>query len=213
MISMIDDGTVLYVNDSSTKNEPCKLEVSIKNEADFESKIHKHLIKSETYRYYAIERTKSKDITKDVDTTVIIPNMIELMNKWIDWRKEVETKMCEVEKNIYEDKKQKMNWRLIASQNLKVVVKGLEEKDPVKYIAENMPGIKGKTFAMDAAKYICDQKVISLQKIDQDKIKKDIIDFGNHIKSLENDIAHIENVVLRELDNLKPFYKERMLKV
>lgn len=213
MISMIDDGTVLYVNDSSTKNEPCKLEVSIKNEADFESKIHKHLIKSETYRYYAIERTKSKDITKDVDTTVIIPNMIELMNKWIDWRKEVETKMCEVEKNIYEDKKQKMNWRLIASQNLKVVVKGLEEKDPVKYIAENMPGIKGKTFAMDAAKYICDQKVISLQKIDQDKIKKDITDFGNHIKSLENDIAHIENVVLRELDNLKPFYKERMLKV
>ena len=66
---------------------------------------------------------------KLVDTNVIIPNMIDLMNMWIDWRKEVETKMCEVEKSIYEDKKQKMNWRLIATQNLKVVVKGLEEKD------------------------------------------------------------------------------------
>ena len=213
MISMIDDGTVLYVNDSSTKTEACKLEVMLKSETDFESKIHKHLIKSESYRYYAIERTKSKDVSKDVDTKVLIPNMIELMNKWIDWRKEVETKMCEVEKNIYEDKKQKMNWRLLASQNLKVVVKGLEEKDPIKYIAENMPGLKGKSFANDAAKYICDQKVISLQKTDQNKIKQDITDFTAHIKDLENDIAHIENVVIRELDKLKPFYRDRMLKV
>lgn len=210
---MIDDGTVLYVNDSSTKTEACKLEVMLKSEADFESKIHKHLIKSESYRYYAIERTKSKDVSKDVDTKVLIPNMIELMNKWIDWRKEVETKMCEVEKNIYEDKKQKMNWRLLASQNLKVVVKGLEEKDPIKYIAENMPGLKGKSFANEAAKYICDQKVISLQKTDQNKIKQDITDFTAHIKDLENDIAHIENVVIRELDKLKPFYRDRMLKV
>ena len=185
----------------------------LKNESDFESKIHKHLIKTENYRYYAIERTKSKDITKDVETKVLIPNMIDLMNMWVDWRKEVETKMCEVEKGIYEDKKQKMNWRLLASQNLKVVVKALEEKDPVKYIAENMPGLKGKSFAMEAAKYICDQKVISLQKTDQDKIKKDIADYASHIKELENDIAHIDNVVIRELDKLKPFFRDRMLKV
>ena len=89
----------------------------------------------------------------------------------------------------------------------------MEEKDPIKYIAENMPGLKGKPFATDAAKYICDQKVISLQKTDQDKIKKDIIDFTNHIKDLDNDIAHIDNVVIRELDKLKPFYRDRMLKI
>ena len=213
MISLIDDGVVLYVNDSSTKDEPCKLEVTLKNEADFESKIHKHMIKSVSYRYYAIERNKSKDITKDVDTKVIMPNMVDLMNMWVDWRKEVETKMCEAEKKIYEDKKQKSNWRLIASQNLKIVIKGLEEKDPVKYIAENMPGLKGKPFAMEASRYICDQRVISLQKTDQDKIKKDILDYTSHIKDLDNDIAHIDNVVIRELDKLKPFYRDRMLKV
>ena len=139
--------------------------------------------------------------------------MIELMNKWIDWRKDIETKMCEVEKNIEEDKKQKCDWRLIASQNIKVIVKGLEEKDPIKYIAENMPGLKGKSFAMDAAKYICDQRVISLQKIDQDKIKTDIKEHENNIKTLEYDIAHIDDVVIRELDKLKPFYTERKLKI
>ena len=211
---MIDDKVVIYVNDSSTKDEPCKLEVLFANEDDFEKKIHKHLIKSESYRYYAIEREPSKDIEKDIDTKVIMPNnLIELMNMWIDWRRSVETKMCEAEKKIEEDKKQKSEWRLLASQNIKVIVKGLEEKDPVKYIAENMPGIKGKKWAIEAAKYICDQRVISLQKIDQTKISNDIKEHENNIKNLDYDIANIDDVIIRELDKLKPFYKERKLKL
>lgn len=213
MISLIDEKVVIYVNDSSTKDEPCKLEVLLSNEEDFEKKIHKHLIKSVSYRYYAIEREKSNDVEKDVDTKVIMPNLVELMNMWVNWRKKVETKMCEVEKKITEEKKQKLDWRLLASQNLKVVVKGLEDKDPINYIAENMPGLKGKTFATDAAKYICDQRVISLQKVDQDKIKNEIQDNVKHIKELENDIANIDDVVIRELDKLKPFYRDRKLKV
>ena len=183
------------------------------NEDDFEKKIHKHLIKSVSYRYYAIEREKSNDVEKDVDTKVIMPNMVELMNMWVNWRKDVETKMCEVEKKLTEERKQKLDWRLLASQNLKVVVKGLEDKDPIKYIAENMPGLKGKTFANEAAKYICDQRVISLQKVDQDKIKNEIQDNVKHIKELEHDIANIDDVVIRELDKLKPFYRDRKLKV
>lgn len=213
MMSLIDDKVVIYVNDCSTKTEPCKLEVLINNEEDFEKKIHKHLIKSESYRFYAIEREKSKAIEKDIDTKILIPNMLELMNMWVDWRKDIETKMCQVEKKLTEEKKQKADWRLIASNNLKIVVKGLEDKDPVKYIAENMPGIKGTKSAIEAAKYICDQRVISLQKIDQDKMKKDIKDYEQHIKDLDNDIAHIDDVVIRELDKLKPFYRDRMLKV
>lgn len=211
MISLIDSGVVIYVNDSSTKEEPCKLEVLLKSESDFEAKIHKHLMTTKSYRYYAIERHKSKDVSKDIDTNVLIPNMVELMYKWVEWRKAVETKMCKMEVDLYEDKKQKSNWRLIASQNLKVVIKALETDNPIKYISENMPNIKGKPYAKEAAKYICDQKVISLQKIDQAKITKDITDYTNRIKALENDIKNIDNVVIRELDRLKPYFKDRKL--
>ena len=213
MISLIDDKVVIYVNDCSTKTEPCKLEVLINNEQDFEKKIHKFLIKSESYRFYAIEREKSNVVEKDIDTKILIPNMLELMNMWVDWRKDIETKMCQVEKKLTEEKKQKADWRLIASNNLKILVKGLEDKDPIKFIAENMPGIKGTKTAIEAAKYICDQRIITLQKIDQDKMKKDIKDYEQHIKDLDNDIAHIDDVVIRELDKLKPFYRDRMLKV
>lgn len=211
MVTMIDDGDVISVNDCSTKNDPCRLEVLLKSEEVFEKKIHKQIIKSESYRFYAIERTKSNEVEKDVDTRVIIPNMLELMNDWIDWRKDVETKVCQTEKTETEEKKWKSELRLLASQNLKIVIKALESEDPIKYLAENLPGLKGASNALEGAKYICDQRVIALQKIDQEKMKTDISDYETRIKELQHDIDHIDEVVLRELDKFKKFYKDRKL--
>lgn len=212
MDSLIDENIVLYVNDSSTKTDPCKLEVLIKSEEDFNKKVKKYLTVSESYRFYAIERKKSAEVEKDVDTEVLIPNMVDLMNMWVDWRKEVETQMCNVEKNLTLDKKQKAEWRLLASKNLKTIVKALESEDPVVYLTENLQGLKGSPNALEGAKYICDQRVISLRKVDQAKTEADIADLQKHIDELDHDIAHIDEVVIRELDKLKPFFHERKLK-
>ena len=212
MTDLIDEGVVIYVNDSSTKNDPCKLEVMLKNEADFESKIHKYLIISKSYRFYAIERVKSDEIGKDVDTRILVPNMMDLMNSWLDWRKEIETKMCVTEKQLTEEKLWKAYLRLLASKHINVIMEGLKSDDPIKYIAENLPQLKGTRRALEGSKYICDQKVISLQKIDQNKTNEDINEFKKRIAELENDINNIDQVVLRELDKLKPFYKPRVLK-
>lgn len=213
MTDLIDDGIVIYANDSSTKSEACKLEVTIKNESDFEKYIHKHLIKQVNYRFYAIERTKSNDITKDIETKVLVPNMVDLMYDWLEWRKTVETKMCQVEKNLVEDKCWKAYLKLLASKHLNIIMDALKTKDPISYVAENLPKLKGTDRALEGAKYICDQKIISLQQIDQDKISKDINECKVKISELINDINNIDQVVLRELDKLKPFYKERTLKV
>ena len=212
MTDLIDKGIVLYVNDSSTKTEPCKLEITIKNEADFEKEIHKQLIKTVSYRFYVIERTKSEDATKDVDTKVIVPNMIDLMNDWLDWRRDIETKMCKMEKKQYEDKCWRAFLRLLASKHINVVMEGLKSSDPIKYIAENLPKLKGTPRALDGARYICDQRVISLQQIDQSKMEQDIVDFRAKIAELDDDINNIDRVVLRELDKLKPFFRDRRLK-
>lgn len=213
MDSLIDENVVLYVNDSSTKTDPCKLEVLIKSKEDFEKKIKKHLICSESYRFYAIERKKSTEVEKDVDTSVLIPNMVDLMNMWVDWRKDVETQMCKVEKTLTTEKKQKAEWRLLASKNLKTIVKALETENPVDYLANNLTGLKGSPNALEGAKYICDQRVISLQKVDQEKTEADIAEHQKHIEELDYDIAHIDEVVIRELDKLKPFFRDRKLKV
>lgn len=213
MMELIDEGVVLYVNDSATKDQVCKLEVMFKNEEDFESKIHKHLIKSQSYRYYAVERTKSTSEEKDIDTKIISTNILELMQRWLDWRREVETKMCIAEKTVYETKCWNAYLRLLASKHVNIVMEALKSKSPVDYIAENMPQIKGTKRAVEAAKYICDLKIIAIQQIDQDKMNNDINDYRKRIADLEADINDIDNVVSRELDKLKVFYKPRTLKI
>ena len=213
MMELIDEGVVLYVNDSATKDQTCKLEVMFKNEEDFESKIHKHLIKSQSYRYYAVERTKSASEEKDIDTKIISTNILELMQKWLDWRREIETKMCIAEKTVYETKCWNAYLRLLASKHVNIVMEALKSKSPVDYIAENMPQIKGTKRAVEAAKYICDLKIIAIQQIDQDKMNKDINDYRKRIADLDADINDIDKVVLRELDKLKVFYKPRTLKI
>ena len=213
MMELIDEGVVLYVNDSATKDQVCKLEVMFKNEEDFESKIHKHLIKSQSYRYYAVERTKSTSEEKDIDTKIISTNILELMQRWLDWRREVETKMCIAEKTVYENKCWNAYLRLLASKHVNIVMEALKSKSPVDYIAENMPQIKGTKRAGEAAKYICDLKIIAIQQIDQDKMNKDINDYRKRIADLEADINDIDKVVSRELDKLKVFYKPRTLKI
>ena len=213
MMELIDEGVVLYVNDSATKDQVCKLEVMFKNEEDFESKIHKHLIKSQSYRYYAVERTKSTSEEKDIDTKIISTNILELMQRWLDWRREVETKMCIAEKTVYENKCWNAYLRLLASKHVNIVMEALKSKSPVDYIAENMPQIKGTKRAVEAAKYICDLKIIAIQQIDQDKMNKDINDYRKRIADLEADINDIDKVVSRELDKLKVFYKPRTLKI
>ena len=139
--------------------------------------------------------------------------MLDLMKMWIDWRKEVEIKMCKIEKDLYLDKEKKSQWKLLASINLKTVMKGLESPNPIEYLANNLAELKGKKDAIEGAKYICDQKVISLQRTDQQKIKNDISSYQQKIKQLDYDISNIDKVVLRELDNLKEFYRDRKLKV
>lgn len=213
MMELIDKGIVVYVNDSASKTETCKLEVVFKNEADFEKEIHKHLIKSCSYRYYALERTKSKSEEKDVDTKVLTGNILDLMKRWIEWRRDIETKMCVAEKQEYEDKCWRAYLRLLASKHINIVMDALKSDNPIKYIAENMPQIKGTKRATEAAKYIGDLKIISIQQIDQAKMSKDIGEFKKHIDELNDDINNIDRVILRELEKLKPFYKDRMLKI
>ena len=213
MMELIDEDIVLYVNDSATKDQSCKLEVMFKNEEDFEKHIHKHLVKTQSYRYYAVERTKSKSEEKDIDTRIISTNLLELMQKWLAWRRIVETEMCQAEKAVYEAKCWHAYLRLLASKHVNIVMEALKSKSPIDYIAENMPHIKGTKRATEAAKYICDLKIISIQQIDQDKMNKDIEDYRKRMAELDADINDIDRVILRELEKLKVFYRPRMLKI
>lgn len=220
MISLIDEGIVLYVNDSSSKDDPYKLEVILKNKDYFYTHIEKYLIKSETYIFYALERNKSESIEKDIDIEVLTPNMVDLMIMWIDWRRDVETKMISIDLVNTELSKFRTELKLHASQHIDIIMKALNQDQilPSEYLVEKLPMLiklakTDKEKALDGAEYLGDQKIFSLRKLDQPKLEKDIIEYENYIIQLNNDLSNIDEVIIRYLNELKPWFKERKVKV
>ena len=216
MMTYIKEGHVVYVNDSANKNEKVKLEVLIKSKDFFESKIKKMLSKSCNYRFYAIKRNKSTSIDKDVQVDVLVPNMVELMIDWIDYRKEIETKMTKREIELTTDKVNHLLVKADAVQHLDVIKDALESADPVKHVLANLPFLcnlhaTNAKLAKELAEYLMDQKLSSIRKLDLAKINKELADNNKRIAELNTDLADISKVVLRELDKLKQFYKPRML--
>lgn len=218
MTDFIKEGTVVYANDSSSKTEKCKLEVVIKTKEFFDAKIKKLLTKSVSYRFYAIQRNKSTVVDKDVQVDVLVPNMLELMNAWIDWRKEIETKMTNRELKLTHDKEVRLRTKESAVQNLTVVKDALESTDPVKHILSNLPYLvtlatTNKAEAKECAEYLMDQKLNAIRKLDAKKLSDEIAECVTKTAELNTDLSDISKVVVRELDKLKKFYKPRTLTI
>lgn len=216
MIKLIDQDIVIYANDCSTKDNPCRLEIMLKRPEFFEEHIHKHIQKTVNYRYYAIKRKKSESADKDVEVEILVPNLLDLMNDWLDWRKSVETKMINRDISVNHNKHIRTLTKLSAVNNLDIVKTALESDDPVNYIATNLPFLikhDNKEEIQMCSEYLMDQKLLSLRKLDKNKLESDIQECIDNEKRLNDDLNNINRVVLRELDNLSKFYKPRVLKI
>ena len=214
MIKLIDEKLVIYANDASTKDNACNFEVLFTGEDTFEKKIHKHLICSQNIQYYALDRRKSKTPElRDVDTVLLKKNLIEYMQIWLDWRREIEGKILGVKKREIEDKIFHSMCRVKAAENLDVIKKALEADDTNKYIVEHLAFFKNHPRANEGAEYISDLKIGSLKKVDIAKVNKEIQGYQKDLEQIEDDRNNIDRVISKKLDSLKDFFKPRMLKV
>lgn len=218
MIKLMDekvdgDKMVQYANDASTKEKPYNFEVMFVGTDTFEKKIHKHLICSSPVQYYALDRQRSKNPElRDIDTKLLKLSLIDYMKIWLDWRREVESKLLNRDREILTEKIFKSKCRQDAAENLDVIKKALEADDTVKYIAEKLPFLKRHKRAVEGAEYIADLKLSSLKKVDIQKVIAEINGFEKTIEEIDSDLQNIDRVVSRKLDGLKPFFKPRMLK-
>lgn len=218
MIKLMDekvdgDKMVQYANDASTKEKPYNFEVMFVGTDTFEKKIHKHLICSSPVQYYALDRQRSKNPElRDIDTKLLKLGLIDYMKIWLDWRREVESKLLNRDREILTEKIFKSKCRQDAAENLDVIKKALEADDTVKYIAEKLPFLKKHKRAVEGAEYIADLKLSSLKKVDIQKVIAEINGFEKTIEEIDSDLQNIDRVVSRKLDGLKPFFKQRMLK-
>lgn len=221
MGKLAEQDLIVKANNAGTRTEPNRIEVEFKNPIVFEKNIKKQLEKSVTYQFYALERTKSNDEEKDVDVEIKTPNIIDVMQMWLDWRRVVETQMLKLDlKNnrlaLYKEK-----LKLDSSKNINVITDSVKQdkQEPRDYLLKHLPiliksvkdGKKEKAYF--GADYILDQKIISLKKADQPKLESNIKEILKKIKQNKYNLEHIDDVIVKYLDELKPFYTERKLKL
>lgn len=214
MIGLMDSGDVLYANDCSTKTEPCKFEVVLKNESVFEEKIHKHIVCKKSYKFYALDRRKSDSQERDVDTRILEPNFVSLMNMWVDYRRQVETRMLDLEYGEEAERGYKCRLRLSALENLDKIKKSLESDNPDKFLEENLPILK-KTPRLGnivGSEYISELRLTSLRKIDSEKIRKELVSIEKEMERIDKDKSDIDSVLVRQLNLLRRFDCGRKLK-
>ena len=147
---------------------------------------------------------------KDIDVEVKSPNLVELMQLWIDWRRVVETKMLKLDLKNTREKLFKEKVRLNASQNIDIIMASVKQDkvEPRDYLIKKLPilvelvknGKKEKAY--EGADFIGEQKIFSLKKTDQNKTKDNIKELKNQIEKIKFDIEHIDDVVIKHLDEL-----------
>lgn len=231
MSKQIEKGTVENAQDLTTKNSGNRIEVECKSYSLFEKFVKKHLEQSVSYRFYALEREKVTDNPeKDIDVEVKSPNIVELMQLWVDWRRVVETKMLKLDLKNNREKLFKEKIRLDASQNIDIIMASVKQDkiEPRDFLVKKLPILielvkKGKKEkAYEGADFIGEQKIFSLKKTDQTKTKQNIKELKNQIEKIKFDIEHIDDVVIKHLNELteikflddeKKFSTERHIKL
>ena len=219
---LVEDGIILGANNATTKNGGFKIEIEMRSSSIFDKYIKKHLEKSVTYQFYAIEREKEENNPeKDVSVRIETPNILDIMQTWIDWRRVVEVKMQKLDLSRERLKLFRSKCRLDASQNIDIIMAAVKQDkiEPRDYLVKKLPYLvslvkKSKEKqAYEGADYIGSQQVFSLKKADQSKITSDIKSSLKQIHKIKYNINHIDEVVIQQLDNLSPFFKDRNLKL
>jgi DNA gyrase/topoisomerase IV subunit A len=205
MAKLHDEKIILYANDSSDINNSCKIEVVYRNSEDFEDYIHKHLIKSVKYQIYSVTQEPSRGEEKDLDIELCTDNFINLMKRWLNWRKEVEIELNKNQKHILDLDLHHLELKLKVANNLDIVKKSLQSEDTSDILEKSLKVNR------EDCKYILSLSLDSIKRLEISRIEKYIADLNKNIEYHDNLIKNPDISVLTELKNLKEFYKPRLL--
>lgn len=118
----------------------------------------------------------------------------ELLENWLEWRLELESKMLAHAKELLLQKIAKKELLLLAQTSRAIIAKSWDADNQNLYIQ------KALKISQEDARFICDLKVSQLSKLDRDKLKQDIAAIKQEIKEVEKNRKNVKQSVLATLD-------------
>lgn len=119
--------------------------------------------------------------------------VIQLLENWLDWRKELEAEMLgHLEVKLLEDIKRR-NLLLLAQENRKLIAASWEEADQKAFIATKLK------IDDEGASYVVGLRLSQLGKLDRDKLNAEIKAIEQRVKETRHYQSNIEESILRQL--------------
>lgn len=119
-------------------------------------------------------------------------NIPDFMNKWIEYRIDLEKKVVE---NLIKKERRKKSIQEnlnLAVVHRKIIMKSLDSNNPEKFLIKEL-GIK-----KEVAQFILDLKVKRLAKLELVEIKKKINSYKKEIKSLGSDLKNLRGRIISQ---------------
>lgn len=139
------------------------------------------------------ERVKNEHL---VDVSFTYTNIPDLLNKWCDWRIQLERDALTHWITVNERKLAREELMLLAVLNRDIIIKALDSDDPAKVIMTKLK------ITIDQANAILDLRVRQLKKLDEAPIRKRIAELKAEIKQMKLDHKTPVPRIIKGLDEL-----------
>lgn len=204
--SIEDDYADSRYGEKAIDGKPARIPIArvvVSNKKGFDA-VMRMLTVNETYEFYSTKREEEGISLKTY-------NFLDLLKNWIRWRRGEEQKVLELELQRAERSLWAEETRLIAMQpkHIDIIADGLKQSkiDFEVYIAKHLK------ITEEQAKFIADLKVGALRKASIPEQEKKIKALKDQIARINDDLQHLNRVIIKHLNALAPYFDPRRTKI
>ncbi|QJT71081.1 DNA topoisomerase IV subunit A [Vibrio phage vB_VcorM_GR11A] len=128
-----------------------------------------------TSRRVEIDEDGNEDVHYDVET-MPVPDLI---NKWVEWRIEIETLRLQALVDVASTKMERLNLQLLACRNLDIIMEALKKDNTEDIIAKKLK------ITREQADYIVGFRLSQLKSLERKKLEQQIKDKKAEVKQLK----------------------------
>lgn len=123
-------------------------------------------------------------------------NVVQLLERWTEWRVRLELKVIKFQIQQWQRKLDRLKLLLLAANHLDVIFAALKRKDTEEYTAKQLK------ITVEQANVIFDYQVRRLKSLEVLNLKKTIKEIENTIKLLQKDLGNPQKRIIESLTNL-----------
>jgi len=219
MEKLIKDKLIVDAQDNSSKKNGNKIVIEVTNQHIFKNKIKAKLEKTVSYEFYVTERSYVPE-RSETSVELNYMNLIEILQNWLNYRRQIETKMLKSEMSKTKKKLFYEKIKLLGINNIKILARSAEQ-DKIEsdvYLVKYIPQLKAlykkdPDKAMKCADMLLDMTIKSLKRSGKKNQKGTILKLKKIILRIKHDLSNIDKVVLKQLKEMEKFADDRRTKV